>query len=292
VFPLSIPATRPSVAGFTLIELLVVIAIIAVLAAILFPVFAAAREKARQASCLSNEKQLCLGMLQYVQDNDETFPTGDILHAYSQYGYGRGWAARIYPYTKSVSVYTCPDDTTVASGKFFPISYGLNINLCGPTQPTATLARLNSPAATVLYFEVQAAQERLMAPNADMRDDIVSVQSSVAADGEDIAAGYMNVYPTAVYMTGAMGQPERKPDINQFLHTDRTRHGDGSNFALTDGHAKYLRRQAVSPGFINSSPSNDQDQGVSPYGTSAGIAAGTEFMGHAPKNFAATFSTR
>lgn len=63
-----------SIKGFTLIELLVVIAIIAILAAILFPVFAKVREKARQISCLSNEKQMGLGILQYVQDNDETFP--------------------------------------------------------------------------------------------------------------------------------------------------------------------------------------------------------------------------
>ncbi|MBC8141688.1 MAG: prepilin-type N-terminal cleavage/methylation domain-containing protein, partial [Armatimonadetes bacterium] len=60
--------------GFTLIELLVVIAIIAILAAILFPVFAQAREKARQTSCLSNEKQIALGVMQYVQDYDESFP--------------------------------------------------------------------------------------------------------------------------------------------------------------------------------------------------------------------------
>ena len=67
----------PSRSGFTLIELLVVIAIIAILAAILFPVFAQAREKARQTSCLSNSKQLGLGLLMYVQDYDETWPRND-----------------------------------------------------------------------------------------------------------------------------------------------------------------------------------------------------------------------
>ncbi|MCW3058828.1 MAG: prepilin-type N-terminal cleavage/methylation domain, partial [Capsulimonas sp.] len=65
--------------GFTLIELLVVIAIIAILAAILFPVFAKAREKARQISCASNMKQLALGLLQYNQDNDESMPTTNII---------------------------------------------------------------------------------------------------------------------------------------------------------------------------------------------------------------------
>jgi prepilin-type N-terminal cleavage/methylation domain-containing protein len=66
--------TRNTKLGFTLIELLVVIAIIAILAAILFPVFAKVREKARQTTCTSNEKQIGLGILQYVQDYDETYP--------------------------------------------------------------------------------------------------------------------------------------------------------------------------------------------------------------------------
>ena len=74
-------------AGFTLIELLVVIAIIAILAAILFPVFAKAREKARQIACASNMKQIGLGIIQYTQDNDETFPSG----VWS----GSGWAGAI-----------------------------------------------------------------------------------------------------------------------------------------------------------------------------------------------------
>src|SRR5579872_1765147 len=95
--------------GFTLIELLVVIAIIAILAAILFPVFAKVREKARQTSCLSNEKQLGLGFVQYVQDNDETYPLDG---AYSGTDLGQGWGGQIYPYVKSTGVYHCPDDPT------------------------------------------------------------------------------------------------------------------------------------------------------------------------------------
>src|SRR4051795_7344224 len=84
--------------GFTLIELLVVIAIIAILAAILFPVFAQAREKARTASCLNNQKQIALAIMQYTQDYDETFPSVDsgVL------------TLNIQPYVKNLDVYKCP----------------------------------------------------------------------------------------------------------------------------------------------------------------------------------------
>jgi prepilin-type N-terminal cleavage/methylation domain-containing protein/prepilin-type processing-associated H-X9-DG protein len=94
------------VRGFTLIELLVVIAIIAILAAILFPVFAKVREKARQISCLSNEKQIGLGFMQYVQDNDETFPWIEVNNVANS----ASWAGEIYPYVKSQNVFQCPDN--------------------------------------------------------------------------------------------------------------------------------------------------------------------------------------
>src|ERR1700753_3578344 len=84
--------------AFTLIELLVVIAIIAILAAILFPVFAQAREKARQTTCLSNEKQIGLGIMQYVQDYDETYPQSTD-GAYVQ------WYNMIQPYIKNGELY-------------------------------------------------------------------------------------------------------------------------------------------------------------------------------------------
>ena len=97
--------------AFTLVELLIVIAIIALLAAILFPVFLSAREKARQATCLSNEKQVGLAALQYLQDNDETYPIVDyVVQNYK--GPGNPWVTwcwEIEPYAKNWSVFTCPD---------------------------------------------------------------------------------------------------------------------------------------------------------------------------------------
>jgi prepilin-type N-terminal cleavage/methylation domain-containing protein/prepilin-type processing-associated H-X9-DG protein len=107
--------------GFTLIELLVVIAIIAILAAILFPVFARARAKAQQSSCLSNVKQLQLGLLMYASDNDGCYPP-----------YGTGtevWQGAILPHVKNTQIYLCPADqqmTAYWGGSITQASYGWN----------------------------------------------------------------------------------------------------------------------------------------------------------------------
>jgi prepilin-type N-terminal cleavage/methylation domain-containing protein/prepilin-type processing-associated H-X9-DG protein len=153
--------------GFTLIELLVVIAIIAILAAILFPVFAKAREKARQTSCLSNLKQLGLASLSYVQDYDEHFFTSNnALPAVGLYTLTDGstvstsvnmlWMYQIVPYIKNGQIFVCPSAATK-----FPIStysqaanYGFNDeNVTGevlsPLTGT-TLASINSPSSTIM----------------------------------------------------------------------------------------------------------------------------------------------
>ena len=92
--------------GFTLIELLVVVAIVAVIAAILFPVFARVRERGRRTVCQSNLKQLALAMQQYVQDNNGTYPVAVRYEGPSLYA---EWPAAIFPYVKNLQVFRCPD---------------------------------------------------------------------------------------------------------------------------------------------------------------------------------------
>jgi prepilin-type N-terminal cleavage/methylation domain-containing protein/prepilin-type processing-associated H-X9-DG protein len=137
--------------GFTLIELLVVIAIIAILAAILFPVFARARENARRSSCSSNLKQIALGVFQYTQDYDEKFP---IRYSTATSYYLNGWAAAVQPYVKSAQLFQCPSEPT-APGTFDSdnaTDYAYNANL-GQIDAAISLAAVNFPSVTVMNFD-------------------------------------------------------------------------------------------------------------------------------------------
>ena len=157
--------------GFTLIELLVVIAIIAILAAILFPVFAQAREKARSISCLSNEKQIGLAIIQYVQDYDETLPYANVISTVD--GTETRWYQAVNPYVKSGTnlstginagrqtglggVWSCPSFPTLQSGEygvsdhlFPPVNNG---NANGLDAPVVGISVLQTPADTIMVVE-------------------------------------------------------------------------------------------------------------------------------------------
>jgi prepilin-type N-terminal cleavage/methylation domain-containing protein/prepilin-type processing-associated H-X9-DG protein len=159
------PAIRRRDAAFTLIELLVVIAIIAILAAILFPVFAQAREAARKASCLSNLKQLGIGMTMYASDyDDQAVPWNLVLGGkdlHDQYGVSLCWDRLIQPYVKSNAVLACPSDSgsprVVLPGHGLVVrSYTYPGNMGGgwcPWTPPRAIASITQPSLTVMLIE-------------------------------------------------------------------------------------------------------------------------------------------
>lgn len=151
--------------GFTLIELLVVIAVIAIIAAILFPVFAHVREKARQTTCASNLKQLGLAIAQYAQDYDDTYPLAYYPTVPAQPDVT--WRGLTFPYTKSAALYSCPSNpynsgamTTAGDDDQFRISYGANETLLAtPTSPhhSVILAAVDTPTEIFLVGESDSA---------------------------------------------------------------------------------------------------------------------------------------
>ncbi|MDR3707391.1 MAG: DUF1559 domain-containing protein [Capsulimonadaceae bacterium] len=270
--------TASSKSGFTLIELLVVIAIIAILAAILFPVFATAREKARQTTCAANLKQLGIAITQYEQDYDETPPDGN-----ARTNTNKGWAGQIYPYVKSKNVYVCPDDlTTAASCSYFintnfdyqPASYVFGAGLNAPSYP---LAKFGAPAKTVMFGEVTGSagyDVSNMNATASLNDNYA--QSAVAESGYSpngtgcgnswdpytssnlpanvacsrITAGVCaNPVFTLKYATG---YPYNMAGCQSIVYTSSTgRHSDGANYLMADCHAKFFKGSQVFAGANN-----------------------------------------
>lgn len=219
--------------AFTLIELLVVIAIISILAAILFPVFARARESARRASCLSNLKQIGLGVMMYTQDYDELYPRSiqkneqvlpiDGINDASFSG-DRAWYWHkiIYPYVKSVQLFRCPSSSSenVTEG-----NYGANRNVMGYySDATQSLASIDSPASTYMIMDSGA----------------YMIQSSRAATSPNSywyfpgTSKFIGVTATSLGMSGWR--------VHDF---EVGRHFDGANMIFADGHAKWLKSQTV-----------------------------------------------
>ena len=191
--------------AFTLIELLVVIAIIAILAAILFPVFARARENARRSSCQSNLKQIGLGVLQYTQDYDETFP----LHNGSSSV--TGFFVIMQPYIKSVQIYQCPSETTnpapnPASIGYTDYAYNVALGYASGAPRPLPISVLTQSALTVLVLDERT------------------------GPGDKYSAGY------GLSTSGAAG-------LATFLAGGQ-RHLDGQNVLLADGHVKWYKGES------------------------------------------------
>ncbi len=241
--------------GFTLIELLVVIAIIAILAAILFPVFAQAREKARQASCASNEDQILLSMLMYVQDYDETFvPAGweggtnssgvvdgspnmnnnNAMTQFSNEPYAGCWgwpcigpdgsatfAARLMPYIKSYQVWVCP------SAQNSSINPGAGQY---PSNPFESLTNPTRQRPISYWYQSDFNEQPDAAVDSPAERGILGETGRVRA-GFDINWGQDPQYTRATRW-------------NDYYSP----HNGGSNIGFADGHIKFYQNDATGPG--------------------------------------------
>jgi len=214
--------------GFTLIELLVVIAIIAILAAILFPVFARAREKAREASCLSNVKEITLALMMYISDHDQTYPMSGYQHA------GSGlpcdgkvfWPLIVDPYIKtgtgpgSQGIWKCPSAVSKVNwycGAY--ADYGMNNQLFG-----VLATKLEQPAQTVCIGEAWITHEG----TADEREGWYVWYGF--KEYEYTGGGYYDAYGT------------------------RYDHNKRANYGFCDGHAKGGNEQAMLGGDFRKDP--------------------------------------
>lgn len=269
---------RTPKSGFTLIELLVVIAIIAILAAILFPVFAQAREQARKISCLSNVKQIGLGNAMYVQDYDETF---EIAWGVPDAGTNGTWVDAIEPYIKNGSVneaagvswnksngiFHCPSDSEGPA----VVSYTTNALLTGAGNAAAgffapeTLAAIDKPASVVLISESNKAWNiNTDVGFDDTGTDLVRCENDLGVPKSSGACAYfyrdwihnqdystsqwtpITGCPAGPSFTDAAGNKLGYPDgwnckYPAYRHNRQGPKTGMANFAFSDGHAKSYR---------------------------------------------------
>ena len=246
--------------AFTLIELLVVIAIIAILAAILFPVFAQAREKARAISCLSNEKQMGSGFMMYAQDYDETLPVwNDALNAPAGYVETSAdlWDAKLLPYVKNghpeikapdkhdySGVWHCPDSEAPAKWRSYGVTYSFAFILPSyDSRLGIKLAEIEAPAKYVLVGD-SGADPATTFPDGPMSND----GNGGLLDPPSLFEGY------SVYYKLPFG-----------YSTDRERpyrHQGGANYVFSDGHAKAYKAEVMFPHPAPPTPASAAPAGV------------------------------
>jgi prepilin-type N-terminal cleavage/methylation domain-containing protein/prepilin-type processing-associated H-X9-DG protein len=234
----------PQKHGFTLIELLVVIAIIAILAAILFPVFAQAREKARQASCMNNLKQLATGMLMYSDDNENLFPPVLGRQPGERFIYPMTWMARLQPYLKNTSVLV--DPSSGHTNQDWNSSGDLLANYSFPPSQRATghLATIVTaePFGTAMWEGIGGFYGP---PTGNFLEEVPSYgQSQIARPAETImicdhAAFDWGMTWKKLYYPSP--RHIREPDLK--LPDGRTAPQGLINAAFIDGHVKALKHE-------------------------------------------------
>ena len=274
-------AIRRSRNAFTLIELLVVIAIIAILAAILFPVFAQAREKARQSSCLSNTKQMGLGIMMYMQDYDETYPqaywyTNDTD---GSAGYNQ-WSGMIQPYVKNVGIFVCPSDPSKGIIPTNPgldlqaprISYVANAAVLPRKRRSidpanvASAASIDAPADVIVIGEMTNTlacindtsnagtsggayvNKSHRSTNAFMSSATGGTWKGEAAADFSLPAVYAVTPALAAQAFAACKAPGYAGGALHIAYTQPDRHTGGSCYTFADGHSKWMKlEQTLNP---------------------------------------------
>lgn len=245
---MKVPSSR---LGFTLIELLVVIAIIAILAAILFPVFAQVREKARAISCESNEKQVALGILEYVQDYDEYFPMAD-----TQVG-GYTWQVAVQPYIKNGNtgqawegsegggVWTCPDSPIANYDSYAPPSDMIPMFWSKPggsSNKVSSISAVVAPSDKILLFD--------MGDNVSVAGALpMMIEGSwqwFNAARSPYPSAY--TYPIGSDWAAAHGNCDDKGSYDWWggcAFYPNARHQNRGNYAFFDGHVHSLPKNGI-----------------------------------------------
>ena len=219
--------------AFTLVELLVVIAIISIVAAMLFPVFASVREKARAIACLNNCRQLGLAEMEYVQDHDETF--------WNQPGNadtGPFFSDILMPYIKNTGVFRCPSNTAVTSvadsywpGLHIPPTYVVNYGIADPGIHSHLDRHTGKDLDPYTVSQIDKAQEIVL-----FADASVYWNSTTCEQDPDKPAGIGSYYV-------ARGNPSTPVDPIRLL--GQPLHQGGINFVYADGHAKVGKVRSI-----------------------------------------------